>query len=130
KIGFNAMLLESLLAVCVLITLAVGLDYSEYKSIVWPDQANADNPILGFALAAGHLFNQGLGLPVDLGAIFGILLLEGFVVTTLDASVRLNRYLFEELWSIAFTNPPALLRNFWFNSGLAVALMFALAMSN
>ncbi len=130
KIGYNAMLLESLLAVCVLITLAVGLDYSEYKSIVWPDKANADNPILGFSLAAGHLFNKGLGVPVDLGAVFGILLLEGFVVTTLDASVRLNRYLFEELWTIAFTNPPAVLRSFWFNSGLSVALMIGLAMTN
>src|SRR5690606_9605181 len=55
KIGYNAMLLESLLAVCVLITLAVGLSYGEYKSIVWPETANADNPILGFSLAAGHL---------------------------------------------------------------------------
>ena len=130
KIGYNAMLLESLLAVCVLITLAVGIDYSEYKSIVWPDKPNADNPILGFSLAAGHLFNKGLGIPVDLGAIFGILLLEGFVVTTLDASVRLNRYLFEELWSIMLKNPPAFVRSFWFNSGLSVALMFGLAMTN
>jgi carbon starvation protein len=130
KIGYNAMLLESLLAVCVLITLAVGLSYGEYKSIVWPETANADNPILGFSLAAGHLFNQAFSIPVDLGAILGILLLEGFVVTTLDASVRLNRYLFEELWSILFANPPALLKSFWFNSGLSVVLMLGLALTN
>jgi carbon starvation protein len=52
------------------------------------------------------------------------------VITTLDAAVRLNRYLFEELWGILFKKPPALLRNFWFNSGLAVLLMWVLAYTN
>ena len=49
------------------------------------------------ALAAGKLFHLGLDIPVALGTVFGILLVEGFVITTLDAAVRLNRYLFEEL---------------------------------
>ena len=52
------------------------------------------------------------------------------MVTTLDAAVRLNRYLFEELWTILFKNPPALLRHYWFNSGLSVVLMLLLAWSN
>jgi len=51
-------------------------------------------------------------------------------VTTLDAAIRLNRYLFEELWTILFRNPPALLKHYWFNSGLAVILMWVLAYSN
>ncbi len=131
RVGFNAMLLESLLAVCVLLALATGLSFADYKSIVWPDAPGLkSNPILGFSLAAGHLFERGLGIPVALGTVFGILLVEGFVITTLDAAVRLNRYLFEELWSIIFTDPPRVLRHYWFNSGLSVILMWLLAYSN
>jgi carbon starvation protein len=130
-VGFNAMLLESLLAVCVLLALGIGLDFMDYKAIVWPtDPAVKSNPILGFSLAAGHLFNKGVGIPVALGTVFGILLVEGFVITTLDAAVRLNRYLFEELWSILFKNPPRIMQHYWFNSLLAVALMCILAYSN
>lgn len=131
KISFNSMLLESLLAVCVLIALGVGLTFDDYKMIVWPtDPSLKSNPILGFSLAAGRLFNEGLGIPVSLGTVFGILLVEGFVVTTLDAAVRLNRYLFEELWAILFKNPHPVLKNPWFNSLLTVVIMFVLAYSN
>jgi len=55
---------------------------------------------------------------------------EGFVITTLDAAVRLNRYLFEELWGILFKTTPKLLKHYWFNSGLSVALMWMLAYTN
>ncbi len=131
KVGYNAMLLESVLAVCVLLAIGGAMNFGDYKSIVWPaDPAVKSNPILGFSLAAGHLFHRGLGIPVALGAIFGILMVEGFVVTTLDAAVRLNRYLFEELWAILFKQTPKLLKNYWFNSGLSVVLMWSLAYTN
>ncbi|MBP1770090.1 MAG: carbon starvation protein CstA [Candidatus Aminicenantes bacterium] len=131
RVGYNAMLLESLLSVCVLLALGAVMAFTDYKAIVWPaDPAVKSNPILGFSLAAGQLFHRGLGIPVALGTVFGILLVEGFVITTLDAAVRLNRYLFEELWSIAFKKVPRLMKHFWFNSGLSVALMGVLAYSN
>jgi carbon starvation protein len=130
-VGYNAMLLESLLSVCVLLALGAVMAFSDYKAIVWPaDPAVKSNPILGFSLAAGRLFHEGLGIPVALGTVFGILLVEGFVITTLDAAVRLNRYLFEELWTILFKKVPRLLKHYWFNSGVAVALMWVLAFSN
>ncbi|MDP3148279.1 MAG: carbon starvation CstA family protein [Ignavibacteria bacterium] len=131
KVSFNSMLLESLLAICVLLAIGVGLSFVDYKSIVWPsDPSVKSNPILGFSLAAGNLFNQGLGIPISLGTVFGILLVEGFVITTLDAAVRLNRYLFEELWVILFKNPKSFLKNYWFNSLITVIFMFILAYSN
>ena len=131
KVGFNAMLLESLLAVCVLLAIGGAMNFADYKSIVWPtDPGLKSNPILGFSLAAGQLFHRGLGIPVALGTVFGILLVEGFVITTLDAAVRLNRYLFEELWRILFKNVPKLIRHYWFNSGLSVVLMLILAKTN
>jgi carbon starvation protein len=131
KVGFNAMLLESALAVCVLLALGIGIAFTDYRAIVWPsDPGVKSNPILGFSLAAGGLFHQALGIPAALGTVFGILMVEGFVITTLDAAVRLNRYLFEELWSIVFARPPAFLRNYWVNAALSVVIMWVLAYSN
>jgi len=131
RVGYNAMLLESILAVCVLLAIGGALNFGDYKSIVWPvDPSLKSNPILGFSLAAGNLFNRGLGIPVALGTVFGILLVEGFVITTLDAAVRLNRYLFEELWIILFKTPPAILKHYWINSGISVVLMGLFAYSN
>ncbi|MEW5899832.1 MAG: carbon starvation CstA family protein [Acidobacteriota bacterium] len=131
RVGYNAMLLESILAVCVLLAIGAAMSFVDYKTVVWPSNpAVRSNPILGFSLAAGNLFHRGLGIPVALGAVFGILLVEGFVITTLDAAVRLNRYLFEELWIILFKNPPRLIKHYWFNSALSVVLMWTLAYSN
>ncbi|MFB3855206.1 MAG: carbon starvation protein A [Vicinamibacterales bacterium] len=131
KVGYNAMLLESLLAVCVLLAVGAAMSFTDYKSVVWPtDPGVKSNPILGFSLAAGHLFNGSLGIPTALGTVFGILMVEGFVITTLDAAVRLNRYLFEELWDMVFARPPAFLKHYWVNSGISVLLMWTLAYSN
>lgn len=128
KIGYGAMLLEGLLAVTVIITVSSGLDFSKYSSIVFPQDAQArSNPILAFALGMGGLINSAMGLPVYFGALFGIILLEGFLATTLDTTVRLNRYLFEELWDVLFKNPPAFMKSHYFNAGLSVTLMFIFA---
>jgi carbon starvation protein len=133
RIGFNGMLLESLLAVCVLLAVGTALARPDYLQIVFPDPASGvkSNPILAFSLSLGLLLNQALGLPVPHCTVFGILLVEGFVVTTLDAAVRLNRYLFEELWPIVCRGRvPALLRWPWFNAALSVVLMLTLAWNN
>ena len=128
-IGYGGMLLEGLLAVLVIIAIGSSLSFTEYMRITWPD-VGGGNPILAFALSMGHLLNTSLGVPVAMGTVFGILTVEGFLITTLDSAVRLNRYLFEELWKTVLDSPPAILRKFWFNSGLSVAFMLVLAMSN
>lgn len=132
QVGYYAMLLESFLAASVIAVLVIGIDFSHYKQLVFPTLSSGQkgNPILAFSLAMGHTLGNGLGLPVAFGTIFGMLLLEGFIVTSLDTAVRLNRYLFEELWHVIFSRPPAFLRHYMFNSGLAVVLMFCLARNN
>jgi carbon starvation protein len=129
RIGYNGMILESVLALSVLLAIGSVLIFSDYKSIVWPEVGRS-NPILAFALAAGKLLHQSLGVPVALGCVFGILMVEGFVITTLDTAVRLNRYLFEEVWGLIFKKVPSLFKVYWFNSGLAVVLMWVLAYFN
>jgi carbon starvation protein len=125
-IGYGGMLLEGMLAVLVLLTIGSALGYDDYISIAWPEVGKG-NPILAFALSVGHLLHNALGLTVAFATVAGILIVEGFLITTLDSAVRLNRYLFEELWKSVFVDPPLLLRKFWFNSGLSVILMLLLA---
>ncbi len=101
RVGYWAMLLESFLAVCVVCCLIAGLPLAVYKNYCYP-AAGSGNAVLTFAMAVGHMVHQGLGLPVAAGALGAMLLLEGFLVTTLDTAVRLTRYMIEEGWVMLF----------------------------
>jgi carbon starvation protein len=131
KIGYGGMILESLLAIVVLMAVATMVPQQEYLNIVYPaDQPS--NPMLGFALGTGRLINVALPfIPVAVAVVFGILMVEGFVVTTLDTAVRLCRYLIEEFWTFTLgEGRPALLRRPVFNTAIAVGLMLLFAMSS
>lgn len=130
-VGYGGMMLEAFMAVGVIAIIGLGLNYDTYLSIVFPsDPAVKSNPILAFALAMGGVLEAGFGIPKLYGAIFGILMVEGFVVTTLDTAVRLNRYLLEEFWQMIFKKVPKILNTYLFNSLICVVLMFALAYYN
>jgi len=199
KIGYYGMLLESFLAVCVIGVLIVGASKLDYLCDVHPaiaaKQYSAEiaranlavaakpNWVLGFAMAVGNAVKVAFGLPIAVGALAGMVLLEGFLVTTLDTAIRLTRYLIEEVWRtflvgydqfaapVGAAEPKAwrkgeptpagadglpavpattdqvtgpafptdttgplrwilkLLRMYWFNSAIAVALMLAFALT-
>jgi carbon starvation protein len=130
-IGYGGMLLEGLLAVGVLSVVGAGIAYSSYKDIVFPvGTAVPGNPILAFALSLGSVLEHSLHIPRVYGTVFGILLVEGFVVTTLDTSVRLCRYLIEELWAICFKKVPKILKSYYVNAGLVVVVSYFLALTN
>ncbi len=124
-IGYGGMLLEALLGICVTLVIVGGLGFAEYKTIVWKE----GNAPLAFALGVGKTLDH-VGLPTVFGTVFGILMLEGFLVTTVDTIIRLTRYLFEELWAALMSNVPALLRNRFVNTSLAIVLIAGLAFSN
>jgi carbon starvation protein len=93
---YNAMLLESVLAVCVLLALGAAMSFTDYKSVVWPPTRRQTNPILGFSLAAalfppraGHSRGPGDGFSAS----------SSSRASSSQRSMRpsLNRYLFEEL---------------------------------
>lgn len=131
RVAFGGMLLEGLLAIGVLIAVGCGIAFSDYVNIAFPTAAGVkSNPILAFAAGAGGLLDKAFGIPPLYGTIFGILLVEGFVVTTLDTAVRLNRYLFEELWQMIFKNVPKIFKTYIFNALISVVLMFLLAYNN
>jgi len=129
-VGYFAMLLEGLLGVLVVCVVCMGHDKASYISFTYP-AVGKSNPILAFGVAVGKVVNTGLAwLPAAVGTVFAMLILEGFIITTLDTAVRLNRYLFEELWATLFKDPPRLLKHYWVNSGLAVVLMLIFAFNN
>jgi len=131
KIAFGGMLLEGLLAIGVMIAVGCGIAFSDYVNIAFPTAAGVKaNPILAFAVSVGGLLDKALGIPPVYGTVFGILMVEGFVITTLDTAVRLNRYLFEELWQVIFKKVPKIMKSYLFNALLCVVLMYFLAYTN
>ncbi len=130
-VGYGGMLLEAVLSVLVIVAVAAGLTQQQYQEMVYPSAPGAgSNPVLAFAMGMGGLIHRGMGIPMEYGTVFGMLMVEGFIVTTLDTAARLNRYLLEELWSVLFPNPPRLLRSHLFNASLIAGLMFLLCYTN
>ncbi len=130
-IGFGGMLLEGLLAIGVMIAIGCGIMFSDYLNIAFPTAAGVKaNPILAFAMGVGGLLDKALGIPPVYGTVFGILMVEGFIITTLDTAIRLERYLLEELWQVVFKKVPKIMKSYFFNAFVCVALMYILAYSN
>lgn len=130
-VGYGGMLLESVLSVLVIVAVAAGLTQEQYQGMVYPSAPGAgSNPVLAFAMGMGGLIHRGMGIPMEYGTVFGMLMVEGFIVTTLDTAARLNRYLLEELWSVLFRTPPRVLRSHLFNASLIAGLMFLLCYTN
>jgi carbon starvation protein len=131
RVGYGAMIFESFLALLVLVAVASMLPQSEYLNVVYPEGGKS-NPVLGFALGAGRLMNTALPfVPVAVATVLGILMIEGFLVTTLDSALRLCRYMIDEFWSFVFDGKaPALLRRPVVNTAIAVGLMLFFALSS
>lgn len=133
-VGYLGMLGESGLALCVTLTVGAGMLFSEYLPlVVRPEEAGPDwkaNPVLAFSVGVAGICEMGLGIPRWLGLVFGLLMVEGFILDTLDVAIRLNRYLLEEVWAMLFKRVPRILRNYWTNSGIAVGLMLVFAFGN
>ncbi len=97
KVAYGGMLTEAALAMLVIAMVS--------SVLIWnPDTANGEfnfqnllqksaNIVFGTALG---LSVQSIGIPLSLGIQFGILMLNAFILTTLDTTARLNRYILQE----------------------------------
>ncbi len=125
RIGYGSMLLECLLAVIALTTVAYLLlgDYTALlKEVGW-----------------GGVFSQGIGnfltaigIPLAVGIGFGGLVLSAFALTTLDTATRLCRFMLVELTEKEEGKPSAivtLVTNRWVAGIIGVALAAWLALS-
>lgn len=93
KIGYGAMLIEGLVAVIALFTVAM---------LVQNDELVKAAPLAVFGAGLGN-FLSVLGIPYEIGQSFGILAVSTFLLTTLDTSTRLARYILEELFNLKGT---------------------------
>lgn len=131
QVGYGGMLMEAVLSLLVIIAVGAGLTLDQFNTIVFPvAKGVGSNPVLAFALGMGNLVYRAMGIPMEYGTVFGMLMVEGFIVTTLDTAARLNRYLLEELWTALFKPAPAWLRSHLFNATLVAVLMFVLCYTN
>mgnify|MGYP000014709530 CR=1 FL=1 len=96
-VGYGAMLVEGILATLALLTVSAGLFWkvpAGMEQYALFDVLKEGGPIKAFGMGYGRLVEPLLGV---FGMLFGITMLKTFVMTTLDTTVRLGRFLAAEL---------------------------------
>lgn len=95
RIGYGAMIVEGVIGVISLITVAY-LSPDSFAEI-------AKNPVNAFASGVGT-FATKLGLPFEVGLTFVSLAISTFMLTSADTATRLTRFVFQELCSSSCKN--------------------------
>lgn len=111
RIGYGAMIFEGILALLALLCVSSGLkNYTVFKSLL-----EKGGPIVAFSKGFGNITYPILG---KFGAVIAVVILNAFILTTLDTATRISRYVFEELTRI---------HNRWFSTLIVVILAGSLA---
>ena len=93
RIGYGAMIFEGILAVLALLCVSAGLSgYGSFKSLL-----AKGGPIVAFSKGFGNITHPLFG---KFGAVIAVVILNAFILTTLDTATRISRYVFEELTGI------------------------------
>ena len=123
KVGYGAMMVESLLAVLATL-MAVMLFKGEYVAAL-----QVDGPITIFAQGIGTVISS-LGFPKEGAASFAALAVSAFVLTSLDTATRLGRFSFQEFFAPRSGEKASILhRNRFIGTAITVAAGGALAWS-
>ncbi|MBL7158488.1 MAG: carbon starvation protein A [Candidatus Omnitrophica bacterium] len=94
KIGYGAMIAEGALAVMVVVIIATSFkDIGVLKEIV----RGGSGPVAAFGIGYSQITKSFLGA---FGGLFAMMVLSGFVLTTLDTATRIGRYITQELFRI------------------------------
>ena len=122
-IGFGGMLTEAALAGLVILIASSALiwDPKGTESLFGFQylMVSLGDPIRAFATGYGRFISSLPGLTLTIGLFFGMVMLNAFVLTTLDTGTRLGRFIFSELLS----QKAPVFKNRWISS--AVILIFA-----
>lgn len=105
KIGYGSMILEAVLAIMVVMIAAGALSWDPTAAesafglqyLMKPAAAGGGGgPIVAFATGFGKVAASLPGITVVVGTYFGMLMLNAFVITTLDTATRLGRFILTE----------------------------------
>jgi len=122
-VAFGSMLAEGALAVLVLVCMAAGISAADLDGRTLGALVQQQGAIGAFGLGYGGATAPLVGAQV--GKVIGVVMVNAFVLTTLDTSVRLARFATVEL----FGERLPLLRNRWLASAVVVGLAAALLVS-
>lgn len=128
-VAFGGMLTEALLALIVILIISSVLlwDPSMTSGDKFSFQALLKSSAnLTFGNALGRIV-EPLGIPLFLGTQFGILMLNAFILTTLDTSARLNRYIVQETLGSRFGG---LFLNKYFATAISLIFAYFLCLGN
>jgi carbon starvation protein len=126
RIGYGSMILEAILAIMVVMIASSALTWdptgakSQFGLQYLMTSAAAGGgggPIVAFATGFGKIVSSLPGITIVVGIYFGMLMLNAFVITTLDTATRLGRFILAEVGSARF----GLLNNRWVASIITVA---------
>ncbi|OQX53391.1 MAG: carbon starvation protein A [Candidatus Cloacimonas sp. 4484_209] len=96
RIGYGAMITESVLAVLALLSVTAGLYWKgNHPGLVYPELMKGGNWIKTFGTGYGEIVKPLFGV---FGLLIGITMLKTFILTTLDSATRIARYIGEELF--------------------------------
>ncbi len=116
RIGFGGMIAESAVSVLAVLAVAAGLTWGRgagsYDVVL-----SAKGPLVAFADGYASLTSPFFGA---VGGLIALIILNAFVLTTLDSATRITRYISEELFGRGLGIVP--FRNRWFATAVVVAL--------
>lgn len=120
-VGYGSMIFEAGLAGFVIFIASSALIWDPSGTPVplsYQGIMAAGDPIQAFSLGYSEFVSSLPGLGVTAGLLFGMLMLNTFVLTSLDTSVRLGRFISVELVGKKYP----ILRNRWITSSILVIL--------
>jgi carbon starvation protein len=125
-IGFGSMILESILAILALLTVTAGLYWEapsgmEEFGFAHFMESGSGGWITAFGTGYAR-FLEALGIPLAIGLVIGVLMIQQFVITSLETCVRLERYVGTEMAGKKFP----LLRNKWVASLIPILVAYYL----
>jgi carbon starvation protein len=123
KVAFGGMLTEGILAMMVVLMMGGALFWNKaptaaLSGFVFQDLLGQSANI-AFGTALGRVI-ASLGIPLSIGTAFGVLMLNAFILTTLDTSVRISRYIVQE----TLGQKSRVFANRYIAAGLGLALSY------
>ncbi len=128
RIGYGAMILEGILALLALLCVTAGLYWTQGSGeagLIYPQLMKGGDWIGTFSAGFGRITRPILG---SLGTISAAVMLNAFVMTTLDSATRINRYITEELFGDGLRIK--IFRNRYFSTSVIICLTLWLALGN
>ncbi len=100
KVAFGGMLTEGALAAIVILLMASVLYWTippsgDLSGFVFQTLLADKGPNITFGTAMGRVM-ESIGIPLVYGTAFGVLMLNAFILTTLDTCTRLTRFIVTE----------------------------------